>query len=239
MQTTPGTPLTSDGPRRPPVPRPQPPDAPAVGAVAVAAYVCSTRGPNGGPSTRSTEGVPRRLIGDLLQLRPEPQRRAPRSAPAPATQSCSPLIALVVIAVCIRMASRLGSLGWAVALGLVLGGALGNVTDRMFRTPAPFRGPRRRLPRATALAGLQHRRLRRSASPPCSFVVLSLRGVRLDGSVEPGASPTTTRTPRDRRPGPAVLHVPERAVRASGSTPRIARMFGLSRTKAAELVAGG
>ncbi|HJR19220.1 MAG TPA: signal peptidase II, partial [Actinomycetota bacterium] len=28
----------------------------------------------------------------------------------------------------------------AVALGLVLGGALGNLTDRLFRPPGPFRG---------------------------------------------------------------------------------------------------
>ena len=30
--------------------------------------------------------------------------------------------------------------GWAVALGLVLGGALGNLTDRIFRAPGVGRG---------------------------------------------------------------------------------------------------
>jgi signal peptidase II len=40
----------------------------------------------------------------------------------------------------IRFARRLGSLGWAVALGLLLGGALGNLTDRLFRAPGFFRG---------------------------------------------------------------------------------------------------
>ncbi|WP_035857052.1 signal peptidase II [Cryptosporangium arvum] len=43
-------------------------------------------------------------------------------------------IALVVILVIIRSARRLASTGWAVALGLILGGACGNVVDRLFRT---------------------------------------------------------------------------------------------------------
>lgn len=50
------------------------------------------------------------------------------------------IIAIGVVVVIIRVARRLRSTGWAVALGLVLGGALGNLTDRMFRYPGPFRG---------------------------------------------------------------------------------------------------
>jgi signal peptidase II len=38
------------------------------------------------------------------------------------------------------MARRLRSVPWAVALGLVLGGAFGNLVDRLFRAPGPFRG---------------------------------------------------------------------------------------------------
>ena len=41
-----------------------------------------------------------------------------------------PLIALVVVGWIVWMAVRLRSMPWAVALGLVLGGALGNLTDR-------------------------------------------------------------------------------------------------------------
>jgi signal peptidase II len=40
----------------------------------------------------------------------------------------------------VRTASRLRSVGWAVALGLVLGGAIGNLADRVFRSPGVFRG---------------------------------------------------------------------------------------------------
>ncbi|MGH4012684.1 MAG: signal peptidase II [Pseudonocardiaceae bacterium] len=50
------------------------------------------------------------------------------------------LIALGVVVVIIRLTPRLRSAGWAVGLGLVLGGALGNLVDRMFRAPGPLRG---------------------------------------------------------------------------------------------------
>lgn len=50
------------------------------------------------------------------------------------------LIAAVVVVVIVRVARRLSSTGWAVALGLVLGGAVGNLVDRVFRDPGFLRG---------------------------------------------------------------------------------------------------
>lgn len=50
------------------------------------------------------------------------------------------LVAIAVVVVIIRIARRLGSVGWAAALGLVLGGALGNLSDRLFRSPGPLQG---------------------------------------------------------------------------------------------------
>ncbi|MCZ2857041.1 signal peptidase II [Blastococcus sp. VKM Ac-2987] len=50
------------------------------------------------------------------------------------------LVAAVVTVVIVRTARRLRSTGWAVALGLVLGGALGNLIDRIFRDPGFLRG---------------------------------------------------------------------------------------------------
>ena len=50
------------------------------------------------------------------------------------------LIAVAVAVVILRTARRLRSTGWAVALGLVLGGALGNLIDRIFRDPGFLRG---------------------------------------------------------------------------------------------------
>ena len=49
-------------------------------------------------------------------------------------------VALVVVVLILRMARRLSSSLWAAALGLVLGGATGNLADRLFRAPAPGRG---------------------------------------------------------------------------------------------------
>jgi len=50
------------------------------------------------------------------------------------------VIAVVIVVVIIRSARRMRSVGWAVALGLVLGGALGNLVDRIFRAPGIGRG---------------------------------------------------------------------------------------------------
>jgi signal peptidase II len=50
------------------------------------------------------------------------------------------LFAIGVVAYIVRAARTLRSLGWAVGLGLVLGGALGNLSDRVFRAPGFLRG---------------------------------------------------------------------------------------------------
>ena len=50
------------------------------------------------------------------------------------------MIAIIVVVTVIRMARRLQDRGWALGLGLLLGGALGNLTDRILRAPSPFRG---------------------------------------------------------------------------------------------------
>ncbi|GAA3535232.1 signal peptidase II [Aeromicrobium panaciterrae] len=53
------------------------------------------------------------------------------------------VLSLVAVAVCIavvRMATRLRDRGWAIGLGLLLAGALGNLADRIFRQPSPFKG---------------------------------------------------------------------------------------------------
>nr|WP_202444310.1 MULTISPECIES: signal peptidase II [unclassified Streptomyces] len=50
------------------------------------------------------------------------------------------IIAAAVILVIFRIARKLYSLPWAIALGLLLGGAFGNLTDRIFRAPGVFEG---------------------------------------------------------------------------------------------------
>ncbi|MFJ9108051.1 signal peptidase II [Streptomyces sp. NPDC102283] len=79
------------------------------------------------------------IIGDWLQF------RALRNAGAAfgigeAFTVIFTIIASGVIVVIIRLARKLYSLPWAIALGLLLGGALGNLTDRLFRAPGAFEG---------------------------------------------------------------------------------------------------
>jgi len=49
-------------------------------------------------------------------------------------------IAIAALAVVVYLSRRVGSRAWAWALGLLLAGILGNLTDRILREPAPLRG---------------------------------------------------------------------------------------------------
>ena len=49
-------------------------------------------------------------------------------------------LATVAVVVVLWLSRRLGSTGWALALGLLLGGVGGNLTDRIVRQPEPFHG---------------------------------------------------------------------------------------------------
>jgi signal peptidase II len=50
------------------------------------------------------------------------------------------VIAVVVVVAIVRFARRLSSVAWAIVGGLLLGGACGNLADRLFRSPGPGRG---------------------------------------------------------------------------------------------------
>lgn len=69
------------------------------------------------------------------------------------------LVAIGVVIGIIWMGRRLVSPWWALGLGMILGGALGNLVDRFFRSPGPLRG-RRGLPVDRLVAGVQRRRPR-------------------------------------------------------------------------------
>jgi signal peptidase II len=91
------------------------------------------------------------------------------------------VVAAAVVVVILRLSRRLASLPWAVALGLVLGGAVGNLVDRVFRAPGPGRG------HVVDFLELPHWpvfNLADSAivSAGVLMVLLSLRGTSYDGS---------------------------------------------------------
>lgn len=82
---------------------------------------------------------PVQVIGDLLRLRLVFNTGAAFSIGTGMTWLLT-IIAVVVVVVVVRISRRLGSRGWAVALGLLLGGAIGNLTDRLLREPGFARG---------------------------------------------------------------------------------------------------
>ncbi len=79
------------------------------------------------------------LVGDLLGLSLLYNPGAALSIATGMTWVLT-VIAVVVVVVTVRASRRIGSRGWAVALGLLLGGAIGNLVDRFFREPGPARG---------------------------------------------------------------------------------------------------
>ncbi len=50
------------------------------------------------------------------------------------------LVAIAAVVTILFVSRRVGSWGWAVALGLLLGGVVGNLTDRLLREPGVLRG---------------------------------------------------------------------------------------------------
>ncbi|WP_407671591.1 signal peptidase II [Nocardia aurantiaca] len=86
-----------------------------------------------------TPGKPIYLIGDSVRLTLVRNPGAAFSMATGMTWLLTLIAAAVVIGV-IRIGRTLRSLPWAIGLGMVLGGALGNLIDRLFRAPGPLQG---------------------------------------------------------------------------------------------------
>ena len=82
---------------------------------------------------------PVELLGSFFQLTLVRNSGAAFSFAAGATIIFT-IISLAAVVVIIYYSSKITSLGWATALGLVLGGVLGNLTDRFFRSPGFLKG---------------------------------------------------------------------------------------------------
>jgi signal peptidase II len=86
-----------------------------------------------------SDRAPVEVIGSLLRLN---LIRNPGAAFSTGT-SLTPVIAafaVVAFVVVVVLATRVRTTGWAWALGLLLAGIAGNLTDRIFREPGPLRG---------------------------------------------------------------------------------------------------
>ncbi|WEV78661.1 signal peptidase II [Janibacter cremeus] len=89
---------------------------------------------------RTLDGEPGvRLIGDLIGLRLIRNSGAAFSIGGSVTWVMS-LVAVAVTVAILAAVPRIGSVRWSLALGLLLGGSLGNLYDRFFREPGPLQG---------------------------------------------------------------------------------------------------
>jgi signal peptidase II len=123
---------------------------------------------------------PVQVVGDLFQLR---LLRNPGAAfsVGPSLTPVITVVAIVAALVICFYATRVRHRGWAVALGLLLAGVTGNLVDRIFRAPGPFRG------HVVDFFALPNWPVFNVADicidvAGAVFVVLLIRGVRLDGA---------------------------------------------------------
>jgi signal peptidase II len=86
-----------------------------------------------------SDRAPVRLLGGFLTLRVSRNPGAAFSI-GPSMTVVFTAIAVGVVVFILRTSRRIHSLAWAVTLGLLLGGATGNLTDRLLRAPGPLRG---------------------------------------------------------------------------------------------------
>ena len=117
------------------------------------------------------------------------------------------LIAVGVVTYILRAANNLRSTGWAITLGLLLGGATGNLIDRIFRAPGVFRGDVVDWIEVTRYWPVFN--VADSCIVCAGFLVvlLALRGIRLDGTrpvrpADPQPDSPASDTPKMNYPKP-------------------------------------
>ena len=88
---------------------------------------------------QSLSAEPRKVIGTFLQFTLIYNSGAAFSFATGFTILFS-LTALAVVSAVIYFAPKISSAGWQLAIGLLLGGVLGNLTDRIFRKPSFLSG---------------------------------------------------------------------------------------------------
>jgi len=196
LQAASGTPLNGSPPRPPRRPR-------RVGLLlAVAAFVLVADVVSKAVVVaKMPDHPPIRLLGGLLTITYTRNGGAAFSIGTSMTIVFT-VIALGVIIYILRAARNLRSIGWAIALGLLLGGATGNLLDRIFRAPGVFQG------HVVDWIELPHWPVFNLADSAvvCAgvlVVLLALRGIRLDGtraSGQPSSSSSEPDIPEPKYP---------------------------------------
>ncbi|MGH1527315.1 signal peptidase II [Leifsonia sp. L25] len=130
------------------------------------------------------EGQQLQVLGQLLQLHFVKNPGAAFSIGSGSTWIFS-IVGVGVLGFVIWYAPRIRSTAWAILFGLLLGGLLGNLTDRLFREPGFGVGhvvDFLQIPLLPAIFNLADVAI---VSSMVLFLILSLRGVGLDGQQQP------------------------------------------------------
>lgn len=169
---------TSDHPSDQPRRRPSPRHLALVGVSAALAYALDQASKQWALA-HLDDGRSRDLIGSFLRLRLTHNPGAAFSLGTNSTLVITAIACVVVIAVLVS-ARKLRSGAWALAFGLIVGGALGNLHDRFLRPPGGGKGY------VVDFLQLPHWPIFNIAdSAICTaaalVVVLTFRGIGLDG----------------------------------------------------------
>jgi len=132
-------------------------------------------------------GVPVPVFGEFLQWLFVRNPGAAFSFAAGATWIFT-LIAVGVGVAIVWFAKRIASLSWALFLGLLLGGTLGNLSDRLFRSPGfpsghvvDFISTPWMMPAIYNIADIS------IVTSMGLFIIITLRGIGIDGTRQPRA----------------------------------------------------
>lgn len=139
-------------------------------------------------------GVRVQVLGELLQFQFVKNPGAAFSLASGSTWIFS-IIATGVTIFIIWFAGRIRSKGWAVMFGLLLGGVLGNLTDRLLRDPGFGIGhvvDFLQIPLLPAIFNIADVAI---VTSMVLFIILTVRGFNLDGSRTEKQSRTKTESP--------------------------------------------
>ena len=143
-----------------------------------------------------TEGKPVEVIGDFLQFYFVKNAGAAFSLGSGSTWIFAILASAVAIFIVV-FAPRIRSLAWAALFGLLLGGNLGNLTDRLFREPGFGVGHVIDFVQLKYFPAIFNVADMAIVASMAIFIVLTIRGIGLTGTTTPKSSDDTAPTPRD------------------------------------------
>lgn len=130
--------------------------------------------------THMSVGQQVNVIGDILQFHFVKNSGAAFSLGTGMTWVFSIVAAAVAIFI-IAYARRIRSFSWAILFGLLLGGTLGNLSDRLFREPRFGEGHVVDFIQVIGFPAIFNIADSAIVISMCLFVLLTIRGVRLDG----------------------------------------------------------